>query len=726
MRRALLATLAAALLGGPTLDAAAQDRIAFRHFHGGEPVGVTVIEFDANRRTATERTAIERDFAYRPMGTWTAARSSVDDDGTITEFALAAVKAGEYVDRAGRVGEDSARGRNAIVRSRRFSVRHDRPVELKRRLGLSKDRPLVAFDLNYLTPLVQFCRRRGWEATFDRLRRAALIELLSIGADGRLEVRPGFWLERTKERLPIENRAIPTIVFGLRGEDGDAVLVSVSEGEGELLKIEMPSVGYEVRRTFAPVEPPTPVGATLDALFGGMTRLVDQRSLGLGLADRDQLAEVVYSVDLPSAGGAPTRPWQRFAPTARGGIRGTFRVTQGGAPIEGPPPTTPPTEPQQPTPGIDAFAAELLRTHPDAAARIRAVEAHVAGLPLCYNLADPAIVHRQGIGNVTGKTRLATRLLEAGGLRTRTVSGVVYTGDAFVLHRWLECHDGANAWHAIDPTVGSISPLHLTLGTPWVPEPNAPMRIRVASFRFTERADPDQRRLRWPDGEERFYAIYREDATDGAPRTLYGYVRTAGERERYDGRACIRFNTDLLLDNTKLGASGLHEFRALNVVDAEGLPVRFAIQWWGEAKRQQFSARIIGSGAILTESGRDRVELSLEAGTILAAESFWDHWAVYFASIDPRAAPRRALFVLRPAHRKVFRWNLVRREPARIPIDGQDDPVDAIVLDLVEPNIRFWVSPAGVLLRAHDRANGVTAELTDRVRIQAAFGLAGR
>ncbi len=709
--------------------AGAQDRIAFTHLHGGEPVGTTVIEFDANRRTATERTAIERDFPYRPMGTWTSARSSVDDAGGITEFAIASIKDGEYVDRAGRVADDPARGRSAIVRSRRYSVRHDRPVELTRRLGLDKERPLVAFDLNYLTPLVQFCRRRAWQTNFDRLRRAGLIELLSIGAGGKLEVRPGFWLERTKERLPIGNRAIPTIVFGLRGEQGDAILVSVSEGEGELLKIELPSVGYEVRRTFETVPPPTPVGASLEAVFRGLTALVDQRSLGLGLADRDQLAEVVYAVDMPHAVAVETRPWQRFSPTALSGVsgpRGTIRVTAAIAPIEGAAPEAAPAAPQAPTPGIDAFAAQLVRDHPDPAARIRAVEAHVAGLPLCYNLADPAIVQRQGVGNVTGKTRLATRLLEAGGLRTRPVSGVVYTGDAFVLHRWLECHDGSNAWHALDPTIGGISPLHLTLGTPWVPAETDAIRIRVESFRFSARAETAERRLRWPDGEERFYAIYREDTTDGAPRTLYGYVRTAGERERYDGRDCVRFATDLLLDNSKIGARGLHEFRGLNVVDEAGLPVRFAIQWWGEQARQQFAARIVGSAAILTETGRDRVELNLEAGTILAAESFWDHWAVYFASIDPQAATRRALFVLRPAHRKVFRWNLVRRDPVQIAITGFDQPVDAVVLDLIEPNIRFWVSPAGVLLRAHDRANGVSVELTDRATIQAAFGLSGR
>ena len=61
----------------------------------------------------------------------------------------------------------------------------------------------------------------------------------------------------------------------------------------------------------------------------------------------------------------------------------------------------------------------------------------------------------------------------------------------------MECYDGREAWHPIDPTIGSVCALHLALGTPWLPRKADLLKIIVKEFAFAESKDTDTRRLRW-------------------------------------------------------------------------------------------------------------------------------------------------------------------------------------------------------------------------------------
>ncbi|MBI5383429.1 MAG: transglutaminase domain-containing protein [Verrucomicrobia bacterium] len=147
-----------------------------------------------------------------------------------------------------------------------------------------------------------------------------------------------------------------------------------------------------------------------------------------------------------------------------------------------------PTEYEQSdAPEIALKAKELTWTIDDALDAAKAVHAFAHG-----RIARPGMgkgylsaveVLKEGEGDCTEYSVLASALAKAAGLPTRLVTGAVYVDGVFGFHAWLEIFVGY--WQPFDPTLDeiSINPTHIKLWT-GVGEPGALRDAAVAVLRL--------------------------------------------------------------------------------------------------------------------------------------------------------------------------------------------------------------------------------------------------
>jgi transglutaminase-like putative cysteine protease len=693
------------------------DAIAFFHFHKGEKVGVSTLVASDGGATVEERIALDRELPYHPLGIYTETRYTWDGNRP-AGYRLVTVAAGEYREHVATL-ETAEDGRTFVERV----LPKEKGVGSRVRIPLAKDRPLLVFDLSMLAPLVRFCLARAWRENFDAFHQVSPLEVLAEETSDRIEARPAFWLRRTaREIVEIEQRRIRCTQFSLHVGDRD-ILVSVANDTGDLVKLEEPALGYEIQRTFSNPAPPARRGLGLERAFRRLRRLEDRRSAGIDLRDRGELGSVTYEVDLPyRLPEPPARPWQTVeARIAEQRLKGTITVTaREGEPavVPGDPPPAPSEAPAVPAPAGIKSAAERLaaggRTGVAFAAEVVRFVSQEIGF--VFNVEDPARALACGFGNVRAKVELAAALLRAGGLPARDVTGLVCTGHSFVFHRWLEVYlAGRGGWLAVDPTlgeVGHLSALHLTLGTPWnPPQKDATFHLAVLRFAFRPGAEGPRDRIRWPDGEKRVWGFYKR-MPDGEEK-LYGYLASQPVREGPDR---VRLKTDLILDYGRIGLEGYLKGEATATFDAEAGPQWFSFQTWLGGKRHTLSARVQGPEAVVQETGRDRERVAVEEGSILAANSFYNHWALFFSALEPSRATRLTLRVLVPGARggsRLYRYNLIRRDPERVTVPALGREVEAWVFDLPERGLRFWVTESRLLVRIVEQEAGIEIRLED-------------
>jgi hypothetical protein len=222
--------------------------------------------------------------------------------------------------------------------------------------------------------------------------------------------------------------------------------------------------------------------------------------------------------------------------------------------------------------------------------------------------------------------------------------------------------------------------------------------------------------VRWPDGEKRVYGFYK--SMPKGNKELYGYLASVPTRVA-DGE--IRFKTDLILDFPRINVKGFLQGEATSIVDSGGLPRWFSFQTWSGGKRHTLWVRVRGAEAVIQETGRDqKTRLEIEAGTILAVDVFYNHWTVFFTTFDPASMKRTALNVLVPnavAGPRAYHYTLVRREKQRVAVPALGREVEAHVFDLVERNLRFWVTDTRLLVKAEELKTGVEILLeTESIR----------
>ncbi|MBN2492652.1 MAG: transglutaminase family protein [Planctomycetes bacterium] len=713
--RAAAVALAALLIASATVAVPQSvDRIAFCHLHQGEKVGVSTLVALDGGAAVEERVALDRELPYHPLGVYTETRYAFAG-AALTAYRLISVAAGHYREHRATLAR-GAEGRIFVERV----LPEDRGIESRVRIPIPKDRPLLVFDLSMLTPLVRFCRAGGWRENFDPFHQVSPLAVLAEGTADRIEAQAAFWLKRTeREIVEIEQRRIHCTQFALHIGERD-ILVSVAADSGDVVKIEEPALGYEIHRTFSEPSPPARRGLSPAEAFAQLRRLEAGHLTGLDLRDRAALEAVTYGVDLPyRSPEPPTRPWQTVdARIAGERLAGTIRVACG----EGEPPVVPGAAPPAaaaapPAPEIQAAAERLRAGGRDDAAFAAAVVRFVArDIGLVYNIDDPVRALAGGFGNVRAKVELARALLGAGALPARDVSGLVCTGRAFVFHRWLEVHLAARGgWLAIDPTldeVGHLSPLHLTLGASWnPPQKDAPFRVAVEQIAFRSAGEGARDLVRWPDGERRVWGFYKR-LPEGEPK-LYGYLAS---RPRREGEDRLRLETDLILDYGRIGLEGYLKGEATETFDTRARPHWFSFQTWLGGKRHTLSARIQGLEAVVQETGRDLERVALEEGSILAANSFYNHWALFFSTLDPGRTRHLTIHVLVPGARsgsRLYRYSLIRRdrEPVAVPALGLE--AEAWVFDVPERSLRFWVTDARLLVRILEQEAEVEIRLED-------------
>lgn len=730
MVRTLVLSACALLLGAlAAARAAAQsgdtEVIAFVHRYKNERVGVTRIDCDPSGFRYAERFALDFPLSHHPLGTYTDATFEFNAGGRLIGYRFATVAEGKYHERRAEIERTAADNerrpkRPVLVEYSMLAQRGQRTpaaprAPAARRTPLLKDRPLLLFDLNLIAPLVRFGRDRRWRDNFNALHQVSPLALILVSATAGARTEDAFWLKRTaRARVEVDDRMVACTVFALHLGDRD-ILISLATRSGELLRIEEPALGYEIRRTYAAVPTPKPRGLTADEVFRNLDRLGDERALGIDLGDRRAFAEVEYAVDIPyAAATAPTRPWQVVDAEPRAGrLQGKILVraaTERPAVTPGAPPKAKPAADAPDTPDttagsapIRARADTLFAAAKDPLAYLEAVVHYTAReIGLVYNIHTAERAIATGFGSVRAKAQLAASLLQAREIPTRDATGLVYTGSAFVFHRWIEAYLAAHGgWVPADPVldeVGTLSPLHITLGTPWnPPKRDGRFALRAVRYRFLPGKAGKRDKVRWPDGEKRVYGFFNKN--EEGKRTLYGYLASRPQREP-NGE--IRLRTDLIIDLARLGASGYLQGEAVSIFDSRATPRWFSFQTWIGGKRNNKTVRVAGNVATMQETGQPARRIRFgpqESDVILAVDSFYDHWTIFFAALDPAKVERMTVHVLRPAGERVYRWTLIRRKRERLAVPGLEQEVDAWVFDLVEWNLRFWVTEGRVLVK---------------------------
>ena len=705
------------VLAGLRTGASAQEAagsMAFNHFHKGEQVGITVLTLKNGARTIEERTLLDRQLSSHPLGTYTAATTTFNRRNQVTGYALATVSRGLYGEREAALtwpAEADTEARPMMKRTVHSGV--DRPSTTK--VPLFKSLRLLVLDLNHLGPLTRFTLHRAWRPDFNALSQTSRIQVLLEGAPGVLEAREAHWLKRTsRERLPVEGQVVGCSVFALHIESR-VILFSVSSKGGDLMKIEEPARGYEIRRTFTPPPMPRPRGTAVVEAFDRLTRLTSHRTLGLSLRDRHHLEAVTYVLDIPCAGTTrPQRPWQSFTGTLEAGrLQGTLTVTaarpaRDPALEEASPEKKTQQAAEKPPPEIRALAARLRAGAAGDEAYVEAVGRYCAGhLGFVFNIQDPCRALETGFGSVKAKAGLAEGLIRAQGLPLRIATGLVYTGKAFVPHRWVEAWvAAARRWMAVDPTLGEtggLSPLHLTLGTPWTPPAGGEkFSVRVDGIRFKAGKAGKRDRIRWPNGEKRVYALYKKMATGN--EKLFGYLDST---PRWEGEEEIRFETNLILDWSRIGGNGYFNGKASSIFDAFGHPRWFNLQTWSGGKRYTFVTRIKGLVAVIQQTDAPTARVKMKPESFLAFNILYNHWAVFFTGLDPTLEKRMTVSVLRPKKARLYTYTLIRRGQEKVRVEALGKEVEAHIFDLVERNLRFWVTDSRVLVKILDRESGI-------------------
>jgi len=702
----------------------AAETVAFHHFHKGERVGTTVLTPVNGPRIIEERTLLDRQLPSHPLGTYTAATTTFDSRNRVAGYHLATVSGGMYGERESTlIWPEEATADARPMMKRTVCSGEDRPSTTK--VPLFKSLRLLVLDLNHLGPVVRFTLGRSWRPDFNALSQTSRIQVLLEGAPGVFEAREARWLKRTsRERLPLEDRVVGCTVFALHLESR-VILFSVAGEGGDLMKIEEPARGYEIRRTFTPQPMPQPRGMAVVEAFDRLTRLTSHRTLGLGLRDRHHLEAVTYVLDIPCAGQTrPQRPWQSFTGTLEAGrLRGTLTVTAAQTArditardiaAEAPSEKHPPDAEKKPSPEIRALAARLRAEAAGDEAYVEAVGRYCAGhLGFVFNIQNPNRALETGFGNVKARAGLTEGLIRAEGLPLRIATGMVYTGKAFVPHRWIEVWIAASRrWMAVDPTLGEtsgLSPLHLTLGTPWTPPAGKEsFSVRVEGIRFKAGQTGKRNRLRWPNGEKRVYALYKKMST--GPEKLFGYLDSTPQ---WEGKEKIRFKTNLILDWSRIGSNGYFNGKASSIFDAYGHPRWFSLQTWSGGKRYTFVTRIKTGVAVIQQTAVPTARVKLKPESFLAFNILYNHWAVFFAGLDPTLEKRMTVSVLRPKKERLYSYTLIRRGREKVQVAALNREVEAHVFDLVERNIRFWVMDSRVLVKIQDRESGIVGLLEE-------------